>query len=125
MGDRVPAGMTFVDGLGIGDVGEVVLRDRRKLADDGIVLVTLAVDAHHGQLVSGPDIVTRGFVHEETSTDILEEARERVMLALETTSADEVTDQSVLEQAVRKALGKYFWAATKRRPVIVPVIMEV
>ena len=125
VGERVPAGMTFVDGLGIGDVGEVVLRDRRKLADDGIVLVTVAIDAHHGQVVSGPDIVSKGFVHEETSPEILAQARERVMLALEDTSADEVTDQSVLEQAVRRALRKYFWEATKRRPVIVPVIMEV
>ncbi|MEX0990724.1 MAG: ribonuclease J [Actinomycetota bacterium] len=125
LGDRVPAGMTFVDGSGIGDVGSAVLRDRRKLSDDGIVVVTLAVDAHHGQLVAGPDLSTRGFVHEETSADILEEARKRVMLALESSSADEVTDRSVLAQTVRRTLGKYFWEITQRKPVIVPVIMEV
>ncbi len=125
LGDRVPAGMTFVDGSGIGDVGSAVLRDRRKLSDDGIVVVTLAVDAHHGQLVAGPDLSTRGFVHEETSADILEEARKRVMLALESSSADEVTDRSVLAQTVRRTLGKYFWEVTQRKPVIVPVIMEV
>lgn len=124
-GDRVPAGMTFVDGLGIGDVGEVVLRDRRKLSDDGIVVVTVAVDAHHGEVVSGPEIVNKGFIHDETSGEILEEAAERVMLALEGTSADEVIDPGVLEQTIRKTLSKYFWEVTKRRPVIVPVIMEV
>ena len=120
-----PAGMTFVDGLGIGDVGEIVLRDRRKLSDDGIVVVVVAVDAHHGQVVGGPDLVSRGFVHEETSGDVLEEARNRVMLSLKESSADEVTDRSVLQQTIRKTLGKYFWEVTERKPVIVPVIMEV
>jgi len=122
---RAPAGMTFVDGLGIGDVGAAVLRDRRKLADDGIVVVVVAVDAHHGQVVREPDLVNRGFVHEETSAEILEEARNRVMLALEESSAGEVTDRNVLAQTVRRTLGKYFWEVTKRKPVVVPVIMEV
>jgi ribonuclease J len=122
---RVPAGMTFVDGLGIGDVGEIVLRDRRKLSGDGVVVVVLAIDAHHGQLVSGPDIVNRGFVFEETSADILEAARERVMLSLRDSSAAEVTDRSVLEQNIRRVLGKYFYEVTQRKPVILPVIMEV
>ncbi len=121
----VPAGMTFVDGLGIGDIGEVVLRDRRKLSDDGIVVVVVAVDAHHGQVVGGPDLVSRGFVYEQTAGDILEEARNRVMLSLEGSSADEVTDRSVLQQNIRRILGKYFWEVTQRKPVIVPVIMEV
>jgi ribonuclease J len=123
--DRVPAGMTFVDGLGIGDVGEVVLRDRRKLSGDGVVVVVLAVDAHHGQLVSGPDIVNRGFVFEETSGDILEAARERVMLSLQESAEAEVTDRGVLEQNIRRVLGRYFYGVTQRKPVILPVIMEV
>ena len=123
--DQAPAGMTFVDGLGIGDVGEVVLRDRRKLSGDGVVVVVLAVDAHHGQLVSGPDIVNRGFVFEETSGDILEAARERVMLSLQESAAAEVTDRGVLEQNIRRVLGRFFYDATQRKPVILPVIMEV
>ncbi len=122
---RVPAGMTFVDGLGIGDVGEVVLRDRRKLSGDGVVVVVLAIDAHHGQFVSGPDIVNRGFVFEETSGDILEAARERVMLSLQESAEAEVTDRGVLEQNIRRVLGRYFYEATQRKPVILPVIMEV
>ncbi len=123
--ERVPAGMTFVDGLGIGDVGEVVLRDRRKLAGEGVVVVVVAIDAHHGQLVSGPDIVNRGFVFEETAGDILEAARERVMLSLRESAEAEVTDPGVLEQNIRRVLGRFFYEATQRKPVILPVILEV
>jgi ribonuclease J len=122
---RVPAGMTYVDGLGIGDVGEVVLRDRRKLSGDGVVVVVVAVDGHHGQLVTGPYIVNRGFVFDETSRDILEEARERVMLSLEESAQAEVVDRGVLEQNVRRTLNRYFYEVTQRKPVILPVILEV
>ncbi len=123
--DRVPAGMTFVDGLGIGDVGEVVLRDRRKLSGDGVVVVVVAIDAHHGEIVGGPDIVNRGFVFDETAGDILEAARERVMLSLEESAAAEVVDRGVLEQNIRRTLGRYFYDVTQRKPVILPVILEV
>ena len=122
---RAPAGMTFVDGLGIGDVGEVVLRDRRKLSGDGVVVVVVAVDAHHGQVLSGPDIVNRGFVFDETSRDILEEARERVMLSLKDSAEAEVVDRGVLEQNIRRVLGKFFYEVMQRKPVILPVIVEV
>ena len=124
--DRVQAGMTFVDGLGIGDVGGEVLRDRRKLAGDGVVVVVVTVDAHTGEVVAGPDVVNRGFVYDETSGDILEEARKRVMLALTQSAEDaQVTDPSALQQNVRRVLGKYFFEVTERKPVILPVIMEV
>jgi ribonuclease J len=123
--ERAPAGMTLVDGLGIGDVGEVVLRDRRKLSADGVVVVVVAVDGHHGQVLSGPDIVNRGFVFDETSGDILEEARERVMLSLNDSAEAEVADRGVLEQNIRRVLGKYFYEVTQRKPVILPVIVEV
>lgn len=123
--ERVPAGMTFVDGLGIGDVGGEVLRDRRKLSGEGVVVVVVAIDAHHGDVVAGPDIVNRGFVYDETSGDILEEARERVMLSLAESARAEVTDRSVIQQHIRRVLGRYFWEVTQRKPVILPVIMEV
>jgi len=123
--ERAPAGMTLVDGLGIGDVGEVVLRDRRKLSADGVVVVVVAVDGHHGEVLSGPDIVNRGFVFDETSGDILEEARERVMLSLKDSAQAEVVDRGVLEQNIRRVLGKYFYEVTQRKPVILPVIVEV
>ncbi|MGH2660878.1 MAG: ribonuclease J, partial [Actinomycetota bacterium] len=122
---RVPAGMTFVDGLGIGDVGEVVLRDRRKLSADGVVVVVVTIDAHHGEIVAGPDIVNRGFVFDETAGDILEEARNRVMLSLKESAAVEVTDRGMIEKNIRRTLGKYFYEVTLRKPVILPVIMEV
>ncbi len=123
-GERVRAGMTFVDGLGIGDVGGEVLRDRRKLAGDGVVVVVVTVDAQTGELVGGPDVVNRGFVHEETSGDILEEARARVVAAFEESAAANVTDPSALQQNIRRVLKRYFVEVTQRRPVILPVIME-
>ena len=123
--DRVRAGMTFVDGLGIGDVGGEVLRDRRKLAGDGVVVVVVGVNMQTGEVVSGPDVVNRGFVHDGTSADILEEARKRVMLAFEESAEAHVTDPSALQQNVRRVLKRYFFDVTQRKPVILPVIMEV
>src|SRR5207247_1522245 len=122
--DRVQAGMTFVDGIGIGDVGGEVLRDRRKLAGDGVVVVVVTVDAQTGEVLAGPDIVNRGFVYDETSGDILEEARRRVMLSFEESAEARVTDPSALQQSVRRVLGRYFYEITQRKPVILPVIME-
>jgi ribonuclease J len=123
--ERVRAGMTFVDGSGIGDVGGEVLRDRRKLAGDGVVVVVVVVASQTGELVGAPEVLNRGFVHEETSSDILEEARERVMLAFEESAASHVTDPSALQQNVRRVLKRYFFDVTQRKPVILPVIMEV
>jgi ribonuclease J len=123
--ERVQAGMTFVDGLGIGDVGGEVLRDRRKLAGDGVVVVVVTVDSQTGELVSGPDIVNRGFVYEETSQGILDEARERVVAAIAESSDAKVIDPSALQQDIRRVLGRYFNEATQRKPVILPVVMEV
>jgi ribonuclease J len=117
--------MTFVDGLGIGDVGHAVLRDRRKLAGDGIVVVVVTVDQHSGEVLAGPDIINRGFVFEEESEALLEEARRRTLHSLKESAAQEVSDPGVLKQHIRVALGRYFFDATQRKPVIVPVIMEV
>jgi ribonuclease J len=125
MAERVPSGMTLVDGLGIGDVGHEVLRDRRKLAGDGVVVVVVSADAHSGEVLAGPDIITRGFVHDETSEEILEEARRRTLASLKEVEAEEVGDPAILKQHVRRTLGKYFFEVIQRKPVIVPVIMEV
>ncbi len=123
--ERVQAGMTLVDGLGIGDVGHEVLRDRRKLAGDGVVVVVVTADAHSGEILAGPDIITRGFVHDETSEEILEEARRRTLASLKEVEAEEVGDPAILKQHVRRTLGKYFFEVIQRKPIIVPVIMEV
>jgi ribonuclease J len=123
--ERVEAGMVLVDGLGIGDVGEMVLRDRRKLAGDGVVIVVLTADAHSGEVLAGPDIITRGFVHDETSAEMLEEARRRTVDSLREVAKEEVGDPGILKQHVRRTLGRYFFEVTKRKPIILPVIMEV
>lgn len=123
--ERVQAGMILVDGLGIGDVGEVVLRDRRKLADDGVVVVVVSADAHTAEVLAGPDIISKGFIHDETSAEMLEEARERVLDSLRQVAAEEVGDTNILKQRVRRTLGRYFFEVTKRKPIIIPVIMEV
>jgi ribonuclease J len=124
-GERVDAGMVFVDGLGIGDVGHVVLRDRRKLADDGVVVVVLAVDSQTGGVVAGPDVVNRGFVFDETAGHILEEARERTLAALQEASPEEIADPGLLKQHIRRHLSRYFFEVTQRKPIILPVIMEI
>jgi ribonuclease J len=123
--DRVPSGMILVDGLGIGDVGTEVLRDRRKLAGDGVVVVVVTADAHSGEVLAGPDIITRGFIHDETSEEILEEARHRVLTSLKEVATEEVADPNILKQHIRRTLGKYFFEINQRKPIIVPVIMEV
>ncbi len=124
--ERVQAGMTLVDGLGIGDVGHEVLRDRRKLAGDGVVIVVVTADAHSGEVLAGPDIVTHGFVHDETSEEILEEARRRTLSSLKEVAEEEGGgDPAILKQHVRRTLGRYFFEVIQRKPIIVPVIMEV
>jgi ribonuclease J len=123
--DRVQAGMTFVDGLGIGDVGGEVLRDRRKLAGDGVVVVVVTVDSQTGELVGGPDIVNRGFVYEEASQAILDEARDRVVASISGSAHGQAVDPSALQQDIRRVLGRYFNEMTQRKPVILPVVMEV
>lgn len=122
---HVPAGMTLVDGLGIGDVGQAVLRDRRKLSADGVVVVVVTIDPHKGEVLAGPDLVNRGFVFDETGSDILAEGRNRVMLAIEAHGAGGVIDRDLLTQTIRSSLSRYFREVTQRKPVILPVIMEV
>src|SRR5438552_369323 len=124
-GEREQAGMTFVDGLGIGDVGHAVLRDRRKLAGDGIVVVVVTIDGRSGALLAGPDVINRGFVFDDAAESILEEARHRTMVSLKECAAQGVSDPTVLREHIRTAVRRYFFETTKRKPVIVPVVMEV
>jgi ribonuclease J len=124
-GDRVQSGVILVDGLGIGDVGHEVLRDRRKLAGDGIVVVVVTAEVQSGRLLAGPDIITRGFVHDESSEEILEEARHRTVTSLKEVADEQVGDPTILAQHIRRTLGRYFFEVIQRKPIIVPVIMEV
>ena len=121
----VSAGGILVDGLGVGDVGNVVLRDRQHLAEDGIMIVVLALDSYNAVLVSGPDIVSRGFVYVRESESLMEEAHEIVGEAINQCLDKGVTDWGKLKSTIRDSLSDYVWKKTKRRPMILPIIMEV
>ena len=122
---RVPVGAILVDGLGVGDVGNVVLRDRQHLAEDGIMGVVMSLDRVGGELVAGPDIVSRGFVYVKESDELIEEARQIVDEAIERCLDRGITDWGKLKNTTKDALSDFVWKKTKRRPMILPIIMEV
>ena len=121
----VTAGQVFVDGYGVGDVGSVVLRDRKHLAEDGMIVVALSMSGEDGALVSGPDIITRGFVYVKESEGLLEELRQVALEALQHVDMRYSTDWSAIKGAVKGDLSGYLYKKTKRSPMILPVIMEV
>jgi ribonuclease J len=121
---RVPAGNIYVDGLGVGDVGDDVLRDRLALGRDGIVMVTLTLDRRTGMPLAGPDILTRGFVHAEYADGLIEMARGVVYDALEACRAEPV-EWTPAGPKIKDMLGRFLYKSTKRRPMIIPVVMEV
>jgi ribonuclease J len=125
MRERVTAGAILVDGLGVGDIGDIVLRDRQQLASDGILIVVVTIDKQNGHLITSPDLVTRGFVYVKESGKLLDEARDCVTETLEKTAADEVTDWAVLKADVRRALSSFIYEKIKRRPMIMPIIVEI
>ena len=122
---RVQAGPVFVDGLGVGDVGNIVIRDRQQLAQDGVVIVVIALEKGSNQVLAGPDIVSRGFVYVRDSEALLSEARERIENVLSRCEAGNVSEWNAIKTQVRDALGKYFFDRTKRRPMILTIIQEV
>jgi ribonuclease J len=121
---KVPVGDILVDGLGVGDVGNIVLRDRQHLAQDGIMIVVLGLDAAD-QLVSGPEIVSRGFVYVRESDELMEEARNVVDDVVQKCLDRGVADWGKLKSVIKDSLGDFVWKKTKRRPMILPIIMEV
>ena len=122
---KVPAGAILVDGLGVGDVGNVVLRDRQHLAEDGIMIVVMALDQASGYLASGPDIVSRGFVYVRESDELMEEARTILYNRVNECMDRGITDWGKLKMAIKECLSDYVWKKTKRRPMILPIILEV
>jgi ribonuclease J len=120
----VPAGYTYVDGI-TGDVDQGGLRDRRTLAAEGFVVVIVTVDAATGEVVTGPEIVTRGWVWESEADTIIEEAKAAVRASLADAAREGATDFDTLRRHARRALGKVINERTKRRPAIIPVVMEV
>lgn len=122
---HVTAGPVFVDGLGVGDVGNIVIRDRQQLSQDGVVIVVMALGKGEDHVVAGPDIVSRGFVYVRDSEALMNEATAKVQNVLDRCQAGNVTEWNVIKTQIRDTLGKYFYEKTKRRPMILPIIQEV
>ncbi len=121
---KVPAGQVFVDGAGIGDVGNIVIRDRRQLSQEGVMIVVLALDKQRGCVVSGPDIVSRGFIYMRDSEELIRDARKVVKDVLERGENKPITEWAPLKSSIRDSLGKYLFNKTGRKPVILPIIIE-
>ena len=122
---RIPAGKILVDGLGVGDVGNIVLRDRRQLSQDGIMIVVVTIEKETCRVVSGPDIVSRGFVYVREAEGLMDDARDKVQAALEKCEENGVSEWSAIKSAIRDSLGRFLYEKTRRRPMILPIIMEI
>jgi len=121
----VPAGKVFVDGTGVGDVGAVVLRDRKHLAEDGMIVVCVNLSSEDGSILTGPDIITRGFIYVKESEELLEELREVALEATERCQRKRTRDWNTIKSAIKNDLSGYLYKHTKRNPMILPVIMEI
>ena len=122
---KVPAGAVYVDGLGVGDVGNVVLRDRQHLAEDGIMIVVVALDPYNSVVLSGPEIVSRGFVYVRESDALIDEVRNIITSTLDDCMDKKITDWGKIKSKVKEDAGEFLWKRTKRRPMILPIIIEV
>ncbi len=121
----VPSGRILVDGLGVGDVGNIVLRDRKHLGEDGLMVVVITISSKSGKIIAGPDIISRGFVYVRESEDLMGEARRVVREALKVCESQNITEWSVLKNTTKDVLRSFLYEKTKRRPMILPVVMEV
>lgn len=124
-GNKVPSGIVLIDGLGVGDVGNIVLRDRKLLSQDGILVVVVTLSKQDGTILSGPDIISRGFVYVRESEGLLEEANRLVTQTLNKLMSDNVNEWASLKTNVKDVLGRFLYEQTRRRPMILPIIMEV
>jgi ribonuclease J len=122
---RVTAGRVLVDGLGVGDVGSIVLRDRKHLSQDGILIIVITVSKETGTVIAGPDIVSRGFVYMKESEELLEETKEKLRSILKQCEGEQISEWSGIKSNVREVVGKFLYERTRRRPMILPIIMEV
>jgi ribonuclease J len=120
----IQVGRVFVDGKGVGDVGDIVIRDRRHLSEDGMVLAVMAIHQQSGELVAGPDLISRGFVSAEESDEILEHAKKVILETLAGMNRETRTDPAELQEEVRKALRRFFRKKLERHPVVLPYIIE-
>ena len=122
---KVHTGAIMVDGLGVGDVGNIVLRDRQHLAQDGLIVVVMTIEKVTGSLLSGPEIISRGFVYVRESEGLITDARQVVRGVIDQCYAAEVRDWGGIKTSVKDALSNYIYKKTKRSPMILPIIMEV
>ena len=125
MAGKVKAGRVFIDGLGVGDVGNIVIRDRQQLANEGVIIVVVTLDKQRNALLSGPDLVSRGFVYVRDAGGLMNEAQQKVRQALDRCSERNLSDWSSIKVQVKETLGKFLMEKTGRRPMILPIIMEV
>ncbi|MCQ2495380.1 MAG: ribonuclease J [Lachnospiraceae bacterium] len=123
--DKVKYGAVMVDGLGVGDVGNIVLRDRQQLSESGLIIVALSIDGASGEILSGPEIISKGFVYVKEAEELLEELEEQVNATLEIIIERQICDWNKMKSLIRDSLADYLWKRMKRRPVIMPVFMEV
>ena len=123
--DKVHTGAILVDGLGVGDVGNIVLRDRQHLAEDGIIIVVLTLERRTNRLLAGPDIVSRGFVYVRESEELMDDARRAASEAVDKCLSGRHTDWNKIKLVIRDSMNDYIWKKTKRKPMVIPIIMDV
>ena len=121
----VPFGKVMVDGLGVGDVGNIVLRDRQHLSQDGLIIVVLTMDSTTGEVVAGPDLISRGFVYVRESENLMDDVKVVIRKEIDRCVANSITDWSTIKSTIRDSLREYIYKTTKRNPMILPIIMEV
>jgi ribonuclease J len=122
---RVQSGRVLVDGLGVGDIGNIVLRDRKQLSQDGILIMVVTLNKQNGKILAGPDIVSRGFVYVRESEELMEEIKEKAKQCLQKCEQNDITNWSTIKTSVRDVLGRFLYEKTRRKPMILPILMEV
>jgi ribonuclease J len=121
----IPSGDTYVDGMGVGDVGDIVLRDRKQLSEDGMLVVVITINKTDRKIISGPDTITRGFVFVKDSEDLLKEVNRLVKKTVTDLQDENIRQWSIIKQNIKKSVGQYLYAQTKRKPMILPIIIEI
>jgi ribonuclease J len=121
----IPSGDTYVDGISVGDVGEIVLRDRRQLSEDGMLVIVLTISKGDRKIIQGPDTISRGFVYVKDSEDLIREINRLVKKTIQELESENIRQWNVMKQSIKKTIGKYLYAQTKRKPMILPIILEI
>jgi ribonuclease J len=122
---KIPSGDTYVDGVGVGDVGEIILRDRKQLSEDGMLVIVLTIGKSERKLISGPDTITRGFVYVKDSEELINKVNRLVKKAVNDLRAENIRQWNVIKQNIKKTVGQYLYKETKRKPMILPIIIEI